>query len=290
MLLGTLATMSSHAAEPSTKAAETLRVLSYNIHMWQIKVDELTGIIREAKADVVGLNEAWSEKQNEAIAKALGYNIVYGGQNPKERPPKKAHTVNGYYMPQVLLTKHKVIESRVFNAMAAKEHPAFDPEVPIYRGGVFALLETKAGMRFGVFVLHLHPWGEGDNEKMTTMRLEEIKGILKKLHAYRELPLILIGDFNTRSHLDEKGGWKVTKHLAAQGFSDLYRTVRPKAKSDPGFSCGDGRIDYIFYNRHLKPVESRVFGEGVFGSRGYEQSDHLGVFGALALPGAGQSR
>lgn len=288
--VGFLATRSFHAAEPSVTPGETVRVLSYNIHMWQIKVDELAEIIREADADVVGLNEAWSEKQNEAIARALGYNVVYGGQNPKERPPKKAHTVNGHYMPQVLLTKHKVIESRVFNAMAAKEHPDFDAEVPIYRGGVFALLETKRGTRFGVFVLHLHPWGGGDNEKMTTMRLEEMKGILKKLHAHRDLPLLLIGDFNTRSHLDEKGGWKVTRHLAGQGFSDLYRTVRPKAESDPGLSCGEGRIDYIFYTRHFRPVESRVLTKGVFGSRGYEQSDHLGVFGLLALPGAKPSR
>ncbi len=122
------------------------------------------------------------------------------------------------------------------------------------------------------------------------MRLEEMKGILKKLHPYRNLPLLLIGDFNTRSHTDEKGGWKVTKHLATQGFSDLYRTHRPDSKTDPGLTCGDGRIDYIFHNGHLKVVESRVLTEGVFGSRGYKQSDHLGLFGVLTFSGKEQPK
>jgi endonuclease/exonuclease/phosphatase family metal-dependent hydrolase len=267
----------------AAEETETLRVLTYNIHMWQIGVKDLAEVIRSADADVVGLNEAWSEKQNEAIAKELGFNIIYGGQNPARETPNKPHTVNGFYMPQVLLTRHKIVESHVFNAMAAKEHERFDPEVPIYRGGVLAVLETKRGTRFAVFVLHLHPWGDGDNEKMTSMRLAEIQGILKKLKPYKDLPTLVIGDFNTRSHLDEPGGWKVTRHLADQGYTDLYRTIHPDPKTSPGLTCGKNRIDYIFANRHVKPVESKVLTSGVFKSRGYEQSDHLGLLGEVQI-------
>ena len=262
-------------------ASESLRVLSYNIHMWQIGVKDLASVIRAADADVVGLNEAWNEQRNEEIARELGYHVVYGGQNPEARPPRKPHTVNGYYMPQVLLTRHKVVESRCFNAMAAKEHPAFDPEVPIYRGGLLAVLETASGTRFVVFVLHLHPWGDGENEKMTSMRLAEMKGVLRKLEGYRNLPILIIGDFNTRSHLDEKGGWKTTKELAANGFSDLYRALHPDGSKNPGLTCGDGRIDYIFSNNKFRAIECRVLEKGVFGCGGYAQSDHLGVFGVL---------
>ena len=263
---------------------EELKVLSYNIHQWRIGVDELAKLIREADADIIGLNEAWNEKRNEEIAEKLGFNVVYGGQNPPDPKPKpKPHTVNDFYMPQVLLTRHKVVHSQVFNAMAAKDHEAFDPEVPIYRGGTLAVLETTRGNRVAVFVLHLHPWGDGDNEKMTTMRLEEMKGILKKLEPHKDLPTLIIGDFNTRSHEDGYKGWKVSKQLAESGFSDLYRGIHSDSKADPGLTCGDGRIDYIFHNRLVKPVECRVVKDGVFGSRGYEQSDHLAVFGVVKI-------
>ena len=264
-------------------AAEQIKVLCYNIHMWQISVDELTEVIRKSEADIIGLNEAWGEKQNEEIAKKLGYNCVYGGRSPKKEHPKKAHTVNGHYMPQVLLTKHKIIRSEVFNAMAAKGHEHFDPIVPIYRGGTMALLETAKGNRLAVFVLHLHPWGDGDNEKMTTMRLKEIEGIHKKLEQFKDIPTLLIGDFNTLSHHDVEGGWRTTRFLEKQGYQDLYRTAHPDKNTHPGLTCGPGRIDYIFYNQHCSPVNSKVVTKGVFGSKGYDQSDHLGVFGTLEL-------
>jgi endonuclease/exonuclease/phosphatase family metal-dependent hydrolase len=275
------------AAKP---AAENVSVLSYNIHMWQIGVDDLAAVIRKAGADIVGLNEAWDEKRNEAIAKKLGYSSVFGGGSPTEKHPAKAHTINGFYMPQVLLTKHKIIRSEVFNAMAAKDHERFDPEVPIYRGGTMALLETAKGNRLVVFVLHLHPWGDGSNEKMTLMRLKEIEGIQKKLEPYRDLPTLIIGDFNTRSHFDVHGGWTVTPYLADHGYKDLYRTTHPDKNISPGLTCGDSRIDYIFYNKHFSAVSSQVVKYGVFGSQGYDHSDHLAVSGVLEIKGSRPSK
>lgn len=265
--------------------ADTLRVLSYNIHMWQPSVDDVTKVVKSADADIVGLNEAWSEERNEQIAKRLGYNIVYGGQNPTQKPEPKPHTVNGFYMPQVLLTKHTIVKTRHFNAMANKEHASFDPAVPIFRGGTLAELETAKGNRLVVFVLHLHPWGDGDNERMTNMRLAEINGILGKLKAHDDKPTLIIGDFNTQSHHDVQGGWKVTRQLEDNGFKDLYRTAHPDAQKMPGLTCGDDRIDFIFYNKHVTPGTSRVLTDSVFESRGYKHSDHLGVFGTVTIGG-----
>ena len=119
---------------------------------------------------------------------------------------------------------------------------------------------------------------------MTTMRLEEMKGILKKLEPHKDIPTLIIGDFNTRSHEDGYEGWKVSKHLAESGFSDLYRKVHPDAKASLGSTCGDdGRIDYIFHNGLVEGMESRVVEKGVFGSLGYDQSDHLAVFGVVKI-------
>jgi endonuclease/exonuclease/phosphatase family metal-dependent hydrolase len=269
----------------SACAEETLRVLSYNIHMWEPSVEALTGVIKAADPDIVGLNEAWTEKKNAKIAKALGYNIVCGGQGVPGSGTKRHHCVNDYYMPQVLLTKHTIEHSQVFNPMAVKEwesKPDFDPNVPIYRGGTLAVLETAKGNQVAVFVLHLHPWG-GSSEKMTEMRLNEIKAIISKIKPYAKLPILIIGDFNTRSHLDGIKGWKVTTYLHKQGYKDLYRTAYPDPKAFPGKTAPEGRIDYIFCNKHVTPVSTKVLTDGVFGSKGFGHSDHLALFGIVKI-------
>jgi endonuclease/exonuclease/phosphatase family metal-dependent hydrolase len=274
-------------AEPTGNKGEELRVLTYNIHMWEPGVEALAAVIRAADADIVGLNEAWNGARNEELAQELGYHIVYGGEQ-SEPKPRRPHWINDHYMPQVLLTKHRIVSARFFNAMAAKEQPGnpdLDPKVPVYRGGVLAELETAQGNRVVVFVLHLHPWGGADNEKMTTMRLREIEGIVGTLKPCEDKPLLIMGDFNTRSHLDGQKLWKVTPFLHQQGFADLFRTVHPDPARHPGLTCGEGRIDYIFYNQHVTPVACRVVDEGVFGSKGYDHSDHLAVFGVVRLAG-----
>jgi len=268
-------------------AKEKLSVLSYNIHMWESSVETLTGVIKAANPDVVGLNEAWNEKKNGEIAKALGYNIICGGQGVPGSGTKRHHCVNDYYMPQVLLTRHKVLYSRAFNALAVKKWeptPYLDPSVPINRGGTLAVLETAKGNRVAVFVLHLHPWG-GDDEKMTEMRLNEITGIVDQVKLYADLPVLIIGDFNTRSHLDGIKGWKVSTYLQKQGYKDLYRTVHPDPKAFPGKTAPapEGRIDYIFCNRHVTPTSAKVLSEGVFGSRGFKDSDHLAVYAEFEI-------
>jgi endonuclease/exonuclease/phosphatase family metal-dependent hydrolase len=285
---------SSEAAEAAeTSGAETLRVLSYNIHMWQPSVEALAGVIKASGADIVGLNEAWDQKRNDALAEKLGYNIVYGGCEPAKLVDRLPHWVNGYYMPQVLLTRHKIVSSKFFNAMAAKDDkskPDFDPNVPIYRGGTLAVLETARGSRLAVFVLHLHPWGGADNEKMIDMRVAEIKGILARLTPYAKLPILVIGDHNTQSHKDGPTGYKVTRQMESAGYTDLYRAVHPDPKASPGLTCSGERIDYIFCNRHVTPVDCKVVTAGVFGSLGPEQSDHLAVFGTVTIGPTGKEQ
>lgn len=289
ILLLALSMIAGHGGGVAGDGGEELRVLTYNIHMWEPGVDELASVIKASGADIVGLNEAWDGIRNEALARTLGYHIAYGGRQ-SDAKPRKPHWINDHYMPQVLLTKHRIVSVRFFNAMAAREEedaPDLDPEVPVYRGVVLAELETARGNRVAVCVLHLHPWGGADNVEMTTMRLREIEGIVRKAGRFLGKPVLLIGDFNTRSHRDGEKLWKVTPFLEEQGFTDLYRTLHPDAGTMPGLTCGDGRIDYIMHNRHVKPLECRVVGNGVFGSRGYDHSDHLAVFGVVRIGESG---
>ncbi len=73
---------------------------------------------------------------------------------------------------------------------------------------------------------------------------------------------------------------------AGKDTEDLYRTAHPDKKISPGLTCGDSRIDYIFYNKHCSAVSSQVVKHGVFGSLGYEHSDHLAVSGVLEIKGS----
>jgi glycerophosphoryl diester phosphodiesterase len=148
------------------------------------------------------------------------------------------------------------------------------------------VLKTAKGNRIAVFVLHLHPWGGPNNERMTEMRLDEIKGIVSKVRPYSNLPVLIIGDYNTGSHLDGVEGYKVTRYMEKQGYKDLYRTVHADPKALPGFTCSGSRIDYIFYNQHVKSIDCKVLKDGVFGSRGFGHSDHLAVFGVVKIDSA----
>lgn len=275
-------------AAPEPPTSEELRILTYNIHMWEPGLEALTAVIKKSNADIIALSESWNGDKNEALAKNLGYNIAYGGKEPTPAKEKKAHWINDHYMPQVLLTKHRIISSTYFNAKAAEEDPTnrnVDPTVPIYRGGTLVELETAKGNRIVVFALHLHPWGDANNEKMTSMRLAEIKGIMSKLQPHTDKPLLIMGDFNTQSHLEGKMGWKVTPYLESEKLSDLYRTLHPDPATHPGLTWPDSRIDYIFHNDLLTPLESRVVEKGIFGSGGYDSSDHLALFAVVRVGG-----
>jgi hypothetical protein len=77
--------------------------------------------------------------------------------------------------------------------------------------------------------------------------------------------------------------------MEEQGYRDLYRTIHPDPSASPGRTSRRSRIDYIFYNRHVTPVDCQVLEDGVFGSRGFDHSDHLAVFGVVKI-GVGEER
>ena len=71
--------------------------------------------------------------------------------------------------------------------------------------------------------------------------------------------------------------------MEKQRYKDLYRTIHADPNAFPGRTSRRSRIDYIFYNQHVKPVACKVLEDGVFGSRGFDHSDHLAVFGVVKI-------
>ncbi|CAJ0948925.1 unnamed protein product, partial [Mesorhabditis belari] len=94
-----------------------------------------------------------------------------------------------------------------------------------------------------------------------------------------EKPKIILGDFNTPSHLDWVDStreihfnrtveWPVTKLLADIGFKDSYRELYPDPVNDPANTWSttektnrlfgrepQDRIDFILYRGNLRPIE-----------------------------------
>ena len=127
------------------------------------------------------------------------------------------------------------------------------------------------------------------NDETHSGRVHEISSILHDMAPLiagaDSIPVFLMGDFNTPSHLDWTPAasalhcgytldWPVTRRVADAGLVDSYRRLHPDPVADPGntwspvfktFTYPDGtpepqdRIDMIHYAGHATPVASTVF-------------------------------
>ena len=99
-----------------------------------------------------------------------------------------------------------------------------------------------------------------------------------------EVPLILGGDYNSISHLDDGvGASGHSKLMTEAGFQDVYRSLYPDQETHPGYSFHntERRIDYIYvkgnklHPAEMIPIVPEFRGIGEL-TPGYP-SDHLGL-------------
>jgi len=259
-------------------APEVVRVLSYNL--WhggdegKQPLDKTVAVIRESKADIVGLQETsghGSPRPDRAteIAKRLGWHYFdQGGRTG-------------------IISRFKIVGNTP-NRWGVK-------------------LETASGRQLYAFNAHLHdnpyqpyqltniPYGNAPslktaNEAVRTAKaarggqvermLTEAKAVLPE-----GLPVFLTGDFNEPSHLDwtataEKAGlcpvavaWPATKAVETAGFIDAYRQLHPDPTKRRGLTwtptakvndpkMRHDRIDFVFVNgTNLKVRAAQIVGE-----------------------------
>ena len=116
-------------------------------------------------------------------------------------------------------------------------------------------------------------------------RYAEVKQILKEIQPILKTsntrPVIMLGDFNVGSHLDWIGdtqkihygysvNWPVSVAMINAGFKDSYREINSNPLLDAGLTWTPrastasnkyglrDRIDYIYYQGALNPIESKV--------------------------------
>jgi exonuclease III len=231
---------------------DRLKVQAWNI--WHggrrfglhVGVERTVEMIREQNADIVGLVETYGS--GAIIADALGYHFYLISSNLS------------------IMSRYPIEETiAVFK--------------PFHSGG--ALIHLGNNQRLAVFDIWLYYKGE-------ERRAGEIQQILKEIDGYvrnaDDVPVIMVGDFNTSSHLDpteetaapdgDAGLDRPVSRLMEQaGFVDSYRAVHPNAVMSPGFTWSplrneihmrenglrSKRIDFIYYkSKKLLPYHSLV--------------------------------
>jgi len=188
-------------------------------------------ILKDENADLIGLIETYGS--GAILADSLGYYFYLLSSNLS------------------IMSRYPIIET-------IKIYESF------FSGG--ALLDLSNNQKLAFFDTWL--W-YADNER----RHREIISILSEMKPFidraDDTPVIMVGDFNTHSHLDvpeaEASKLPVTMEVLNAGFGDSYRIVHPDPIVSPGFTWTPlyneqpiiesrgtienlyRRIDFIFY-------------------------------------------
>ncbi len=268
-----------------------IRVMVFNIEEGGtgVDLDLVVEAIRLADPDIVALEEAMGHAGR--IAEALGWGFASA----------RTH----------LLSRHRIVR-------------AGTPDVP------FDYVEVRPGGFVAVASVHLpaEPYGpqlarDGGTEaeivalerRVRLPRFERILAGLSGLEA-AGIPVFVLGDFNTPSHLDwtpEAVGlrphvrrpvaWPVSLAAERAGFRDMWREVHPDPVADPGLTwwaerpptggyepgtdTPDDRIDHIYAAGPAVATACIVVGEagraGVSLGLDPWPSDHRAVLATVTI-------
>lgn len=245
-----------------------LRVMSWNLWYGGTRVRDHRAkqlkVLTETDVDVVGLQETYGTAAEE-LAEALGWYHHRAGENLG------------------IISRHPITAA------------LGDPEVGFY-GAAGVRIAVGVGADEGegggggavevdVWTAHLDcaPYGPYeaafDGLAADTLvahegaRLTRLRDALRRIGPGPGGPVVLVGDFNSPSHLDRPDvAWPVTRAAEEAGFADSYREAHPDPVREPGHTWSpvhaeheDGggrpepqdRIDFVLH-RGLRVLDSRT--------------------------------
>ncbi|WP_217239584.1 HAD-IA family hydrolase [Streptomyces sp. AC555_RSS877] len=236
-----------------------LRVMTWNLWYGGMKVRDHRAkqlkVITETGVDAVGLQETYGTAAQE-LAEALGWHHHRAGENLG------------------IISRHPITAR--FG----------DPDVGFY-GSAGVRIRIGADTEVDLWTTHLDcmPYGPYESafdglpaDELTAheeVRLGRIRDTLRRIDA--TVPVVLVGDFNSPSHLDRPDAeWPVTRAAERAGLRDSYREAHPDPVRDPGHTWspvhaehedGSGRpepqdrIDFVLH-RGLRVLDSRTYVSG----------------------------
>ncbi|MEV7888221.1 HAD-IA family hydrolase [Streptomyces sp. NPDC088357] len=220
-----------------------LRVMTWNLWYGGTKVHDHRAkqlkVIAETEVDVVGLQETYGTAAQE-LAEALGWYHHRAGVNLG------------------IISRHPITDT--FG----------DPEVGFY-GAAGVRVRVAEGAEADVWTVHLDYESYGPyvpSAAHEEVRLAQLTDALGRIDE--TVPVALVGDFNTPSHLDWPDiEWPVTKAAEEAGFVDSYRQAHPDPVAEPGHTWSpvqaapepQDRIDFVLH-RGLRVLDSRTYVSG----------------------------
>lgn len=255
---------------------------------WERREKAIRSTLKTADADIIGLQEVWSEKdrnQAEILADELGFEWVY----------KTGLKVDDVEFGNAILSRwpiKRTVSSALPSASAGEKRTALFSEIESPRG-IIPFTTT-----------HL-TWER--HESATRQRQAQAVVELISKEATGTLPPILCGDFNAAPTSDEIRMITGEREVPVPGlaFQDCWAqagdgtpgvTYTPESKHFPGTRRGNGftmpwlgrRLDYIFValpdaHPEMMPVhvdKCSIVGRGE--TQDDEGSDHYGVVADLS--------
>lgn len=256
-------------AEKRDTLISPIRTMTWNI--WHggrrygkhVGLERVVETIRQARPDVVGLIETYGS--GEAIADSLGcyFYLISSNLSIMSRFPIK-ETISAF---------------RSFNFGGAVLDLGNNRELVVLDTWLHYLPDYSSD------VVQMEKTARELIRDEQETRHSEIQSILSEIQPVLEnsaqVPVLMMGDFNSGSHLDWTEEtkqihyqyvieWPVSLEMKKAGFKDSFRELHKNPLLDPGFTWTPraaassdryglrDRIDYIYYQGNLLPVESKV--------------------------------
>jgi endonuclease/exonuclease/phosphatase family metal-dependent hydrolase len=254
-----------------------LRVMTYNIQHARgldddVDVMRIADVIRDAGADVVGLQEvdvAWDERsgfedQARLLADELDMHVffapIYSLDPVREGAPRREYglaTLSRY--PIIAAQNHEIMR------FARWVHPGADPQP--YPGFPEVTINVK-GTHVNVFNTHLQSSSGGD-ETDVWVRGEQVADMLEIIGT-TPTNTLLVGDLN------EDRTWP---EATLDPLFDVFEDVWELVGIGPGYTAYDGdpdrRIDYVLTSPDLEVTSAEVIET--------DASDHFPVVADITI-------
>ncbi len=256
----------------SKSSASKLKVMTFNIrygtaddgdNKWENRKDIFFDVLKNQKADIIGLQEALKFQLDEIKARFPEYEQLGVGREDGK--------TKGEYSAILYLKKKFKADSTGYFWFSDT------PEVPdsrswgnnVTRICTWVLLkEISTGKSFYYYNLHIDHESQNSREKSAGLLLKRIDG--KK-------NVIITGDFNAGENN------RAVKEIIEGGFEDSFRVLHPNEKdvntyhAFKGTLTGD-KIDYIFIRGTFKVNKAEIIR---YNKEGKYPSDHFPVTAVL---------
>jgi endonuclease/exonuclease/phosphatase family metal-dependent hydrolase len=266
----------SQAPAPQSAQAAPLTVMSFNIRYgtaddgenhWLKRREQLFALLREQRADVVGLQEALHAQVEEILEAVPGYAYVGVGRSDGRQAGEFA----------AILYRTARLQARRSDTFWLSDTPGVVKSTSwgnqIERICTWAYFEDREGPAFYAFNVHLDHLSQPSRERSVALLLSRIEA------RDPRAPVVVTGDFNA-------GENNPAAVAMRESFRDSFRVLHPDAGevgTFNGFAFGrtsGDKIDFVFVEPGVEVLDAAI----VRTSRGGRYpSDHFPVTARIRL-------